>query len=133
MVTIAKDFTVVLDNKPGRLWKATDALAKAGVNIDGFSGSAECGNTFHFLFTADASGAKRALEGVGLKVKTERDVLLVDVEDRPGAAAKIFKEIADRELNADLVYLATETRIVVGGDEIQQIRESLQTLSTAAR
>lgn len=133
MVTIAKDFTVVLDNKPGKLWKATDALAKAGVNIDGFSGSAECGNAFHFLFTADPTSAKRALEGAGLKVKAERDVLLVDVEDRPGAAATVFKEIADRELNADLVYLATETRIVIGGEEIQQIRESLQTLSTAAR
>ncbi len=133
MVTKAKDLTVVIDNKPGRLWKATDALARAGVNIDGFSGSAECGNAFHFLFTADPTGAKRALEDAGLKVKAERDVLLVDVEDRPGAAAKIFKEIADRELNADLVYLATETRIVIGGDDIQQLRDSLQTLSTTAR
>lgn len=60
-------------------------------------------------------------------------MLLVDVEDRPGAAARIFKEIADRELNADLVYLATETRIVIGGDEIPQLRETLQPLSSAAR
>ncbi len=133
MVTTAKDFTVVLENRPGTLWKATNAIAKAGVNIDGFAGSAECGNTFHFLFTADPMSAKRALEGAGLKVKAEREVVLVDVEDRPGAAAKIFKEIADKELNADLVYLATETRIVIGGAEIEQIREALQPLSTAAR
>lgn len=133
MVTTAKDFTVVLENKPGTLWKATDAIAKTGVNIDGFSGSSECGNTFHFLFTTDPMSAKRALEAAGLKVKAERDVLLVDVEDRPGAAAKIFKEIADRELNADLVYLATETRLVIGGAEIQRIRDALQPLSTAAR
>jgi hypothetical protein len=133
MVTTAKDFTVVLENKPGTLWKATDAIAKAGVNIDGFSGSAECGNTFHFLFTADFPSAKRALEGAGFKVKAEKDVLLVDVEDRPGTAATIFREISDRELNVDLVYLATKTRVVIGGAEIQQIRDALQPLSTAAR
>lgn len=133
MVTIAKDFMVILENRPGTLWKAANAIAKAGVNIDGFSGSAECGNTFHFLFTTDPTSAKRALETAGLKVKMEREVLLVDVEDRPGAAARVFKELADKELNADLVYLATETRIVIGGAEIQQIREALQPLSTAAR
>ena len=133
MVTTAKDFTVVLENKPGTLWKATDAMAKAGVNIDGFSGSAECGNTFHFLFTKDFPTAKHALEGAGYKVKAEKDVLLVDVEDRPGAASTIFQEVADRELNVDLVYLATKTRIVIGGPEIQQIREALQPLSTATR
>src|SRR5947208_2160674 len=87
MYTTAKDFTVVLENRPGNLWKAANAISSAGVNVDGFSGSAECGNTFHFLFTTDAPSAKRALETAGLKVKTEREVLLVDVEDRPGAAA----------------------------------------------
>jgi hypothetical protein len=133
MVTTAKDFTVVLENKPGTLWKATDAIARAGVNIDGFSGSAECGNTFHLLFTSDFPSAKRALESAGYKVKAEKDVLLVDVEDRPGAAARIFQEISDRELNVDLVYLATKTRIVIGGAEIQQLREALQPLSTATR
>ena len=133
MYTTAKDFTVVLEDRPGNLWKAANAISNAGVNIDGFSGSAECGNTFHFLFTTDAPSAKRALEAAGLKVKTEREVLLVDVDDRPGAAAKVFKGIADRELNVDLVYLATETRIVIGGAEIGQIREALQQHSTVAR
>ena len=133
MLTTAKDFTVVLENKTGTLWKATDAIARAGVNIDGFSGSAECGNTFHFLFTADFPTAKRALEGAGFKVKAEHDVLLVDVEDRLGAAATIFQEVADRELNIELVYLATKTRIVIGGAQVQQIREALQPLTTAAR
>lgn len=133
MVSTAKDLTVTLDNKPGKLWKAMDAIAKAGVNLDGLTGSAECGNTFHFLFTADAPSAKHALENAGLKVKTERDVLLVDIEDRPGAAAKIFKGLADGELNVDLAYLATETRIVIGGADIKQIRDSIQSPSTAAR
>ncbi len=39
MGTLAKDLTVSLkENRLGRLWKAIKAIAKAGINIDGYAG-----------------------------------------------------------------------------------------------
>lgn len=125
MLTKAKDFSLVLEDRPGTLAKVTDAIAKAGINIDGFSGASECGDTFHFLFIADADRARSAFESAGYKVKSERDVALVEVADRPGSAAIELKKIAQQELNVDLLYLATDNRLVIGGKEFQRIWDAL--------
>lgn len=125
MLTKAKDISLVLEDRPGTLAKVAEAVAKTGINIDGFSGASECGDTFHFLFIRDADRARQALEAAGYKVKKERDVALVDVEDRPGTAARELKKIAQQELNVDLLYLATNNRLVIGGQESQRIWEAL--------
>jgi len=49
MLTKAKDIGLVLSDRPGTLAKVTEAVALAGINIDGFSGASECGDTFHLL------------------------------------------------------------------------------------
>jgi hypothetical protein len=125
MLTKAKDISVVLPDRPGTLAKVTDAIAQAGINIDGFSGASECADTFHFLFTRDADRARSAIESAGHTVKQEREVALVDVEDRPGTAAAELKKIAQQELNVDLLYLATHNRLVIGGQEFQRIWDAL--------
>ncbi|HEX9436207.1 MAG TPA: ACT domain-containing protein [Candidatus Limnocylindria bacterium] len=131
MLTKATDLSITLEDRPGTLAKATDAVAKAGANIDGFCGSADGGSTFHFLFTKDGDKARKALESAGFTVKKEREVVLTEpIEDRPGAAAAEFRKIAQHELNVDLAYLATDNRIVMGGDNVQKIWESLGAEST---
>jgi hypothetical protein len=125
VLTKATDLTVTLENRPGTLAKATDAIAKAGANIDGFCGSPDSSNTFHFLFLRDGAKARSALDTAGIPVKKEREVVLVDVEDRPGSAATEFRKIAQHELNVDLAYLATNNRIVIGGDDVQGIWDAL--------
>ena len=133
MLTKATDITTQLEDRPGTLAKLTDTISKAGVNIDGFCGSADMGNTFHFLFISDPVGGRKALERAGAKVKKEREVILVDVQDRPGAAAAEFHKVAQQELNVDLVYLATDNRIVIGGDELPKIREALSMETTKVK
>lgn len=133
MLTKATDLSVVLPDEPGTLAKATEATSKAGINIDGFCGPSEDGETFHFLFIKDPAGARRALEGAGFKVKKEQEVVLVDVEDRPGTATAEFKKIAQQMLNVDLVYLATNNRMVIGGEKIEAIREALSAEPAKAR
>lgn len=125
MLTKATDLTVVFEDRPGTLAKATEAISKAGANIDGFCGSTDGGNVFHFLFIRDGAKARDALGSAGMKVKKEREVVLVDVEDRPGSAAAEFRKIAHQELNIDLAYLATNNRIVVGGADTQRIWDAL--------
>ncbi len=67
-----KDLQVTLDkDRPGTLAKATTAIANAGINIEGFC---ELDGQFHIV-TSDPTGAKRALESAGYKVR-ETDVVV---------------------------------------------------------
>lgn len=125
MLTKATDISVSLENKPGKLAKVMDAIATANANIDGLCGSTDGGNVFHFLFVRDVDKARRAIGSAGVKVKGEREVVLVDVEDRPGSGAEQFRRIAQQELNIDLAYLATNNRLVIGGESPQRIWEAL--------
>lgn len=133
MKTMWKDLTVDLENKPGTLARATEAIAKAGVNIEGLCGYAsDGGGLFHFL-TQDTQSTRRALESAGFEVKAEKDVAVVEAPDRPGVAAELFRKIADQELNIDLAYLATNTRIVIGGENVPKIQEAISEYAAAAR
>ncbi len=131
MHNLAKDLTVMLQaDRPGTLAKATEAIAKAGINIDGY---AEVEGILHVL-TKDATPTRQALEAAGFQVRGEQHVLVIDVEDRPGVAADIFRRIADADVNVNFTYVAANNRIVVGANNLQKVVELLAKESpTAAR
>src|SRR6266545_1939940 len=120
LLTKAKDFSLVLEDRPGTLAKVATAMSRANINIDGFSGASECGNTFHLLFIRDADRARSALESAGYRVKAERDVALVDVEARPGAPSAEVDECAEQEFNVDVVLLTADDHPVVRG-QVEQV------------
>jgi hypothetical protein len=128
MQTTMQDLTIVLADKPGTLAKATTAIAAEGLNIEGGTGF-ECGGEaiFHALFKTDrdASTAKRALEGAGFKVREQRPVVVTQVDDKPGEAARIYRLIGDAKVNVDFTYLASNTRLVIGADNVQKVTELL--------
>jgi len=45
--------------------------------------------------------------------------------DRPGELSMIMQRLADASVNVRFVYLATETRVVIGVDDITQARRVL--------
>ena len=122
MHTSMKDLTVDLGaDRPGALAKAFDAIAKAGINIEGY---AEIGGTLHVL-TADAAATRKALEPAGFRVQKEEAVAVVSAEDRPGVAANIFRHIADANVNVPFSYVATGNRVVIGAPDAAQVGEIL--------
>ncbi len=133
MTNLMKDLSVTLEDRPGNLAKAMEAIAKAGLNIEG-AASVPCENEgiFHVL-TEDAAATRRALQSTGFKIGAEQPVLVIDVEDKPGAAAKIFRHIADANVNVNLFYVATKSRVVVGADNVQKAQEALKTPAAARR
>ncbi len=119
---MAKDLTVLLrENRPGEFARAAEALGKARVNIEGVT---EIEGTVHLL-VEDAAAARKALESAGLKVQAEREVLVVDVPDRPGELATITRKIADAGVNLDVLYMATNTRVVISADDVTKARRAL--------
>jgi hypothetical protein len=130
-----KEFALTLDDRPGALAKVTDAIAKAGINIEGYCAvpSGKEGKGTFRVVTSDPASTKRALESAGFKVQEERDIAVIEAEDRPGYLAQILRRLADHELNVGPTYSITQNRIAISADDFAKLRESLQEVTATAR
>jgi hypothetical protein len=72
----------------------------------------------------DAGAARTAIEGAGVSVVDERDVLLLDVTDKPGELGAIARRMADAGVNIDLVYLSARGQLVLGVDNLEKARSA---------
>jgi hypothetical protein len=117
---MAKDLTVLLEDRPGTLADLGEALGNAGVNIDGMCGFPCQGKGVLHILVEDAAGARRALEDAGLEVSSERDVLLYEAEDRPGMLGEVMRKMSNAGVNVDLIYKATQTKLVIGADDLEK-------------
>ena len=122
---MAKDLTVILEDRPGTLADMGEALGKAGINIDGLCGFPCQGKGTIHILVEDAAVARRALEERGLEVRDEREVLILEVEDRPGAFGDVTRRIANAGVNIDLAYPATNNRLVIGADDLDKARAAV--------
>lgn len=122
---MATDLTVALVDRPGSLARASDVLGRAGINIEGACGYVcEEQGVYHVL-VLDAERARRALIDAGFELRAERQVAVVPVENKPGAAAGLLRRLADAEVNVDLLYLTVDGRLVIGGSDVPAIRRAL--------
>jgi hypothetical protein len=114
MAHLAEDLAVTLeDDRPGMLARAIGCVSAAGINIDGY---AEMNGMVHVL-TTDVPATRRCLSEAGFKVRQEQHVVLVPVADEPGAAARVFQQIAEAHVNVRYSYLATRNRLVIAADD----------------
>lgn len=120
-----KDLTIVLENRPGTLASIGESLGRAGVNIEGFCGFPADGQATGHLLVEDAAAARQAIEQGGARVTGERDVLVLNVENKPGVLGQMARKIADAGVNIELVYLAGDNRVVVGADDLDKARAAL--------
>jgi hypothetical protein len=123
---MATDLRVEADNSPGQLATISEELGKVGVNIEGFCAVANDGRGVLHLLVEDAGAARQALEGAGFAVAAEREALvLADVEDRPGYLGEMAGRMASADVNIEVAYLGTGTRLVFGVDDIDAARGAL--------
>jgi hypothetical protein len=85
------------------------------------------------VVTSDPATTRKALETAGFKVQEERDVAIVEAEDRPGFLAQTLRKLAENELNIGPTYSLTQNRIAISADDFSKLRESLQELAPIAR
>ena len=99
----AKQLSVSLVNKPGRLADMLGALSKGKVNFRALSvmDSGERG-TVRFV-PDDVATAVAVLDKINVRYEAA-DVLLADVPSQPGAFRKICERLAAEHLNIDYAY-----------------------------
>jgi hypothetical protein len=122
---MAKDLTVVLKNVPGTFASMGEALGNAGINIDGVGGFVAGGEGIVHLLVEDAAGARTALEGAGHEVRAERDVVVLDLEDKPGELGRVCRKMADAGVNLDLIYEIPGPKLVLGPDDLEKARGAI--------
>jgi hypothetical protein len=64
-----------------------------------------------------------------LAVSREREVIVVDIEDRPGVLADLTRKVAKAGVNLDLVYIATRNRLVFGSDDLDGLKAAIGALT----
>jgi hypothetical protein len=74
---------------------------------------------------ADPTPAFEALQDAGIKIASEQEVIVLDIEDRPGALGEVARKLGDAKVNLTTVYLATNTRLVLGADNLAEAKAAL--------
>lgn len=100
---MAHQISVFVENKPGRLERVTEAIARAKVNIRAFtvSGTYEYGVMKFLVDKPDK--ALEALTTQGISAN-KREILAVVMDDRPGGLHRIAKAFTERKLNIEDAY-----------------------------
>jgi hypothetical protein len=99
----SKEISFAMLNKAGLLSEVTRAIAGASVNITAICAYAMGDTAYFMLTTASNVKAKKALAPLGVAIE-ERDVVEVELLNRPGELQKVAKRIADAGIDIEYMY-----------------------------
>src|SRR5512144_1229260 len=122
---MAVDLVIDIENSPGALAGVAALISDAGVNIAAATCLGPDARAELHILVPHAEAARHALAISHLAVTREREVVVVDVEDRPGVLADLTRKIARAGVDLDLVYVATRNRVVFGSADLPALRAAL--------
>jgi hypothetical protein len=122
---MAFDLVIDIENNPGALAEVAAAISDAGVNIAAATCVGPGERAELHILVPRAEPVKHALAISHVGVTREREVVVVDVEDRPGVLADLTRKIARAGVDLDLVYVATQNRVVFGAPDLGALRSAV--------
>jgi len=91
---------VHVPDKPGEGARILGALRDAGVNLLSLTAFPDGKGTTQIDFvTENTDGLTKAVKGLALRLSDKKRAFFIQGDDRPGAAAEIFKRFADAGVN----------------------------------
>ncbi len=103
-MSIVKQLTILLENKPGALAQVCSELATKDINILAMSVLDTIDSGLIRMVVSDPARAKKILEGDSLNV-IETDVLALEMTDKPGTLAEIAKQLYKARINIEYAYV----------------------------
>ena len=100
---MAKQLTVVLENKRGALAEVCTRLSERAVNILGLWVPEQTGKAPVRIVVNRAEAAKKVFDDLGLEY-FEEEVLAAHLSDRPGALGKLTRKLADHNVDVKYAY-----------------------------
>ena len=99
----AKQVSIFLENRAGRLAEVTSLLGDHGINIRALSLADTADFGILRLIVNDVDKAVRILKKEGLTVR-ETDVVAAEVPDRAGGLASILRILSRENINVEYMY-----------------------------
>jgi hypothetical protein len=131
---IAKQVSVFLENKSGRLNEVTRILGNAGINISAFS----IADTSDFgvlrMIVPDPEQAAALLKENGFSVQTTK-VILMTTPNKPGTLARALQILSDENIFIEYLYAFSMNEdsavVVIRPSEIERCQEILEKMLTS--
>lgn len=123
-----QDIAIILENKPGALADLGETLGKEKINIEGLCGAICDGEDLIHILVEESGRAYNVLERAGFKIKELREVIILEIKEivtEPGSGGKLFRKLAQENINIDIIYLAENNRIILGVDDIEKAKSVL--------
>jgi hypothetical protein len=121
-----RDLTVVLDDKPGALAELGEATGATDINIEGMCATTGGGKGEIHILVEYGEATLAALKEAGMEVSEDRDVLVVEVQDRPGTMAEVARKVGDAGVNIEFAYTTFGgVRLVLGVDDLDKARAAM--------
>lgn len=106
-----KEILVSVANKIGILADIAEILSDHGINIEAVAGYAMNEEAEVMFVTDDNLRAGDALKKKGYTSIKERDVIMVELENKPGVLKNITKTLAQENINIEYIYGTTGPKI----------------------
>jgi hypothetical protein len=120
------DLVIEIKHEPGALARVAAAVSDAGVNLAAATCLGATDDVELHILVPHPEAVKHALAISHLAVSREREVVVVDVEDRPGVLADLTRKVAEAGIDLDLVYVATRNRLVFGASDLADLKAVLE-------
>lgn len=119
---MSTDLRVVLPNRPGTLLQACEALAAAGVPVEGVCGDLRPGERWGFLhlLVDDPVAARSVVEGLGFQVAAEHEVELCPVDASEHRLRDTVSRYTGEGRNVEIIYLSKDGHLVVGTEDMRK-------------
>ena len=126
----ARQVSVFLENKPGRLAKVLSALAREKINITAMTVMDSHEHNVLRFVTSDLAATVKVLNGLGTP-HAETDVVQLELRNQPGALAHICEVLAQQHVNIDYAYCSSGGRNgkTVGVFKLSNAEKALRVLS----
>lgn len=102
--SLGKEVVVIVTNRIGILADITKILADHGINVEAVAGYAIGNDAKVVLVTDDNLRATDALIKGGYKGARENPVVIVELENKPGALRNITTRLAAENIDIEYIY-----------------------------
>jgi hypothetical protein len=127
---LAKQLNITTPDKVGILEELTNIIASQGTNIEAICAYGMEGKAVFYVITNNNSKIKNAISTKGWQVK-EVDVVMVDLENKPGALSNLSATIKTKNINLKYCYGSACTsscpcRLVLSSDNSNELLAALK-------
>lgn len=103
-----KQLSVFLENAPGRLYEATQALGDAGINLRSLCISDSSDFGVLRILVSDVARARRVIMEKQLPARVD-EVVAAEIEDTPGSLARLLLPFKETKVNVEYMYALAGT------------------------